>query len=112
MTMADLICDVCNRPDHKAIGVACTSIPFSCAFCNECAEKGADPVFVFEHWFDVIGAPENHACPDFSCTFFEGQYITYRQWYAIRDKQQDGHVMLWHYSKMPDVEDEEYVEGS
>jgi hypothetical protein len=100
--MLDMRCDVCNRPgdEYKAIGVACTSVPYSCAFCVECATRRADPLLVFEHWFDVIGAPEHLSFPDDATSFFEGRYITYREWYAIRDKQQDGHVILWHYEQI------------
>jgi len=99
MTMLDMRCDVCNRPgeEHKAIGVASTSVPYSCAFCAECAARGADPELVFEHWYDVIGEPENHRCPDDSVTFRDGRYMTYREWYAIRSTQHDWHVIAWHY---------------
>lgn len=91
-------CDVCMRgaPDHVPIGVASTSIPFSCAFCRECAQRGADPLLVFEHWFDVIGSPDQHRFPDDAVSFYDGHYISYRDWYAIRDRQQDGHVTLYY----------------
>jgi hypothetical protein len=79
MTMTDMVCDVCHL--RKAIGVASTSIPFSCAFCECCANYGADPELVFGYWAVEIGPPENHRCPGLSLTFKDGQYITYSEWY-------------------------------
>lgn len=58
MTETELgLCDVCAR--QPAIGVASTSIPYSCAFCKECAQRGADPEMVFEHllWDVANGDP-------------------------------------------------------
>jgi hypothetical protein len=57
MTMLDNKCDVCGI--NPAIGVACTSVPFSCAFCSECARQGADPEWIFEYflWEVANGDP-------------------------------------------------------
>ena len=98
MTMGNMFCDVCGL--HPAICVASTSIPYSCAFCFECLNRGADPLLVFEHWYDVIGNPENHRCPDDSNTFFEGKYMTYRAWYVIRSKNHDQHVLDWNMEQL------------
>jgi len=108
MTMVDMLCDVCNK--EPALGVASTSIPYSCAFCRKCLEQGADPIMVFDLWYTQIGDPDNHACPDDSKTFYEGKYVTYREWYAIRSMQHDWHVLEWHEQKIaeqfPDEDDE------
>ena len=79
MTALDNTCDVCHR--GPMIGVACTSIPYSCAFCRECAQRGADPEMVFQFWAEDI-PPDGHASPDHSCTYKDGEYMTYREWYT------------------------------
>jgi hypothetical protein len=74
-------CDVCDT--NKAIGTACTSIPFSCSYCTECAQRGADPEWIFNYWKEDIGAPENIREPDLKVTFKNGKYMTYREWYNV-----------------------------
>lgn len=78
MTAANNRCDICNR--EPMIGVASTSVPFSCAFCLECAQRGADPEFVFVFWAEDI-PPDEHAAPDDCVTWKDGGYMTYREWY-------------------------------
>ena len=44
MTAALGLCEVCaTRP---AVAVLATSVPYSAAYCRECAEAGADPYWV------------------------------------------------------------------
>ena len=98
MTMVDMRCDVCQRDPkvHPAVGVACTSIPYSCAYCRACATIAADPIIVFEVWYDTVGEPDRHRSPDNSYTFLGDSYITYRDWYVIRSRNHDQHVLDWH----------------
>jgi hypothetical protein len=84
MKMPDMRCDVCGI--RQAIGVASTSIPFSCAFCACCASYGAEPELVFEYWFEELGPPSNHRCPGLSLTWKDGQYWTYTAWYEQRQR--------------------------
>lgn len=39
-----VICETCQV--RQAIGVASTSMPYSAAFCRECAEAGVEPYWV------------------------------------------------------------------
>jgi len=41
--LKDVKCECCGAP---AIGVASTSIPYSAAYCQSCAEAGYDPYWV------------------------------------------------------------------
>lgn len=80
MTMADMKCDVCGV--EPAIGVAATSVPYSCAYCVKCCEQGADPELVFVLWANTIGPPIEHGYPDSVFTYRQGEgYLTYTQWY-------------------------------
>lgn len=91
MTMVDNLCDVCHI--NPPIGVASTMMPYSCAYCRQCAQFHAQPDIVFETWYDDIGvefdtmiydtAPEGLA--DHVITFQDGAYVTYRQW-ALKKK--------------------------
>lgn len=77
-------CDVCNLRD--AIGVASTSVPFSCAYCAECATAGADPEIVM-----VYFAQEHEAgCGDFSTavTWYVDRFITFDEWYKLHKQQE------------------------
>lgn len=76
------ICDICRI--NPSIGVACTSMPISVAYCHECASRGADPEFIFLCWEDDIGSPSNHRDPTRSVTFKDGKYISYTDWYKER----------------------------
>lgn len=91
MTMLDMKCDVCNK--NPAIGVASTSVPYSCAYCKECASRSADPEMVFIFWADDI-APDDHRSPDQSVTYKDGQYMTYREWYAKYGEQYRGAITV------------------
>lgn len=80
MTELNLICETCKQP---AIGVACTSIPYSAAYCAECARRGSDPEWIFEFWAEEIGGPDELSSPDYFNTFKDGKYITYREWWNL-----------------------------
>ena len=77
-------CDVCNvRP---AVGVASTSMPISAAYCAKCAQRGADPEFIFEALFADYGADFEklaEGVPEME-TFSGGRYVTYREWATSR----------------------------
>lgn len=75
-------CDVCNT--NPMIGVASTSIPYSCAYCGPCAAAGADPELVFFFWEEEGLSPERHASPDGSVTWHNGGYVSYRDWWIKR----------------------------
>ena len=77
-------CEVCGI--NPAIGVASTSMPYSCAYCVECAKRGADPEVVFVCMYDDVGTDfsklvEGYA--DAVITFKDGRYMTYREWAPI-----------------------------
>lgn len=78
MTEATM-CEVCGvRP---MIGVACTSMPYSCAYCAECAAAGADPEWIFEYLYqDVDGDVSCLRQPSHLTTWKDGRYITFEQW--------------------------------
>lgn len=82
--MKDHKCEVCNTCDP--IGVASTVMPYSCAYCVECARRFAQPQIVFECFYDDFGAD---VCGEYAEleTFHEGKYITYRQWAEWRATQ-------------------------
>ncbi len=85
MTMTDEKCEVCRI--NKPIGVASTMMPVSVAYCVQCARLNAQPEFVFEYWYDSFGADFSamrEGLADAVVTFFDGQYITYRQWATKR----------------------------
>jgi predicted metal-binding protein len=86
MTMTNFKCDVCGR--DGAFGVASTLIPYSCAYCRECAERGAQPELVFQVWYDDVGTDfEKMAIVDEVVTFRDGKYLSYREWAIWREKQ-------------------------
>lgn len=73
------LCDVCNK--NPMIGVASTSIPFSCAFCKECAQQGADPEWVFEYFFtDVMTNKDPSTIREGLVTYKDGKYISFQDW--------------------------------
>lgn len=67
-----IICEVCEK--RPAVAVCSTSIPYSAAYCRECAEVGADPYWVVvsntaaiggmehaaEHWHDQVRRTLEH----------------------------------------------------
>jgi hypothetical protein len=79
MTMKDITCDVCGRP--SAIGVASTMLPYSCAYCLECAGRDAQPELVCESLPHPSQMHEGLA--DFVTTYKNGKYITYREWFNL-----------------------------
>jgi hypothetical protein len=80
-----MICEVCNT--NESIGVACTSIPYSCAFCRDCALNRADPEWIFLYLLDEVGNgdPEN-ICEGLT-TYVDGKYIPFHQWAASERPQ-------------------------
>lgn len=85
-TKGDGLCDVCDlRP---MIGVASTSVPFSCAYCSECAQRGADPSWVLSYMIDdVAGGDLSRLHPDAVkglCTWHDGKFITIEEWFRVR----------------------------
>lgn len=81
MTMADFKCDVCNVGD--AIGVASTMMPYSCAYCKECAERNAQPLIVFECYYEDFGTKFellHEGMVDAMVCFVDGAYVSYRDW--------------------------------
>lgn len=81
MTTGDGMCEVCGI--NPAIGVASTSMPYSCAYCEECARRGADPELVFECWFqDVLWDVD--AIVAGPVTFCDGGYLTFPEWVLWR----------------------------
>jgi len=76
MTMADMKCDVCEI--RLAIGVASTSIPYSCAFCFECARASADPEWIFYWFLEDIGRPS--LVREGLVTWSNGKFISFHDW--------------------------------
>lgn len=88
MTMQDHKCEICHI--NKPMGVACTVLPYSCAYCVECARRFAQPMIVFETFFMDVGTDlELLADPSFADmeTFHDGKYISYREWSKWRAGQ-------------------------
>jgi hypothetical protein len=77
MTMVDGKCEVCGV--NPSIGVASTIIPYSCAYCIECAQRNAQPEIVFETYFE-LDEGDNMYIPDGIVTVKDGRYWTYREW--------------------------------
>lgn len=78
------LCDVCHK--NPMIGVASTSVPFSCAYCSECAEQGADPEWIFVMWAEDHGYKPQDLVSGL-VTYKDGRYLTYEKWYNERDKK-------------------------
>ena len=80
MTMVDKKCDVCNV--NPPIGVASTVMPYSCAYCVECAKRFAQPDIVFACFWDDFGTDFDKMNPAYLEleTFKDGRYISYREW--------------------------------
>lgn len=79
MTMLNGLCDVCGV--EKPIGVASTSIPYSCAYCPKCAAMGADPEAVFEYILKQAGGHADRVRLGLT-TFKDGRYIDFHSWAA------------------------------
>lgn len=80
----DVKCGVCRV--NRALGVASTIIPFSCAYCVECARRHAQPLMVFEYFYDDLGTDFDKMgeMADKLETYAGGNYINYRTWAAKR----------------------------
>lgn len=85
MTTVENLCDVCQK--NPMIGVASTSVPFSCAFCSECAQQGADPEWIFEYYMSEGYKPEDMRKG--LVTYSRGQYMTYAEWFTTKKKEAD-----------------------
>lgn len=80
MTMADGVCEVCRT--RPPIGVACTSIPLSVAYCGECAAAGADPEIVFVCWIEDCNGNLSLFNPAIleQVTWKDGRFMTFKEW--------------------------------
>jgi hypothetical protein len=80
MTMANGECEVCHV--NPPIGVASTLMPYSCAYCRECATRGAQPLEVFECLYDEYGTDFDRLRAEVLVmeTFAEGRYVEYKTW--------------------------------
>jgi hypothetical protein len=79
--MIDKRCEVCGV--NEPIGVACTVMPYSCAYCATCARRFAQPLVVFECFYDDVGTDLSKFEDDFYGkleTFHDGRYVTYAEW--------------------------------
>jgi hypothetical protein len=88
MTMKDHLCEICRV--NEPLGVACTIMPYSCAYCRECAKRFAQPRVVFEYFFEEFGTDlsrfEDPSYAELE-TFHDGKYVDYRTWVAWRATQ-------------------------
>lgn len=78
------ICAVCAI--NEAIGVASTVMPYSCAYCVECARRFAQPMLVFEHFFEEYGTRFDELAPWVPEleAFIDGRYVSYRDYANAR----------------------------
>lgn len=85
--MKDHKCEVCQV--NKPIGVASTVMPYSCAYCVECARRFAQPKMVFEMFFDEVGINFELMADGFADmeTYHDGKYTSYREWAKWREGQ-------------------------
>lgn len=82
--MAGDTCDVCSKP---SIGVASSSLgAVSWAFCQECANKPAEPLCMFEYMFDDVSDYGDGLRPEMNSfyTFKDGRYISWPEYVAER----------------------------
>lgn len=77
--MAGDVCDVCERPDEKVVGVAAVpGVPMSLAYCETCLRNHAwGPLWLAENNAEMIGGME-HAADWFkqALVFKDGEYVT------------------------------------
>lgn len=71
-------CEVCGVKD--AIGVASTSLPYSCAFCAECARQGADPEWIFRFLLDDTADGDPSKIREGMTTYRDGEYLSFHDW--------------------------------
>lgn len=77
-----MICEVCRT--NQAIGVACTSQPYSCAYCLECAKQGADPEWIFEYLLEDVAYGDPNKIREGLVTYVHGKYLSFHQWVEVR----------------------------
>lgn len=82
-----MICDVCHK--NEAIGVASTSQPYSCAYCMDCARRGADPEWIFEFLLKDVGHGDPSKVREGLTTYKDGKYISFHEWAAERKASND-----------------------
>lgn len=71
-------CDICHKND--AIGVASTSIPYSCAMCMDCARRGADPELVFIHLYENVAHGDPSKIREGLTTYKDDKYMSFHEW--------------------------------
>jgi hypothetical protein len=87
---SELKCEICGQP---AIGVASTLMPYSCAYCIECARRFAQPKIVFVCLFEDFaqGSLLRDEVMDLE-TYENGRYITFRVWAKTHSTTSDPSV--------------------
>jgi hypothetical protein len=83
-SLPDLSCEMCGQP---AIGVASTSVPYSAAYCRECASRGCDPLWIFHYWYDDVSTDgEGMADWVIECatSYMDGKYISWPEFVQWR----------------------------
>ncbi len=80
MTMKDKKCDVCGV--NEPIGVPSTLMPYSVAYCVECAKRDAQPLVVFETLIEDADRADDWV--NELETYTDGKYITFAEWAAKR----------------------------
>jgi hypothetical protein len=86
--MAEGKCEICGGPP---IGVACTIMPYSVAYCAECCRRFAQPRIVFECLWEDVGVNFDRlqdGLPELE-TFHDGRYVTYKEWARERRNETD-----------------------
>ena len=79
MSMKDNLCDVCHT--RPPIGVASTHVPFSCAYCRECAEAEADPEWVFQYLLEDVATNRDPSTIQRGLvTWKDGAFVDFHTW--------------------------------
>lgn len=81
--MAGTRCDCCNR--ERPTQVAASPLgPVSSAYCQECAEAGAEPEWTVRYlWEDIAQRDWERISPDvvvYTTVYKNGEYINLRKW--------------------------------
>ena len=96
-----VMCECCNL--NPAVAVASTCIPYSAAYCAECAHNACNPLWIGFAQMDLIGGVE--ACAQW---FLEGETIfdpLNRRYVTM------GEYFRYYIPVMPDYEKELEVKG-